>query len=231
VSLRSGRGGNEAVAVGLMGREAPRVIHALLEAGEAAAIAMRKSLAQGSAQRSLEVPAVEDILTVAIKDRIGVCLQATNLPDKMKVHEALQLFDAFYTRHSDQDKLLKRLQLWEKKDAFYKSLSGGQKQRVALALALLNDPALLFLDEPTTGVDAATEEALLHVVRGLVKAGMPVLMTTHDLDRSPEWFDRLMVVDRKVLAEGDPASVLESGAYGDIREHAHVHGHIRSDRA
>src|SRR6478609_8590555 len=66
-----------------------------------------------------------------IKDRIGVCLQHTNLPDKMKVHEALDLFAAFYTRNTDRNKLLKRLQLWDKKDALYKSLSGGQKQRVA----------------------------------------------------------------------------------------------------
>ncbi|MBV8706845.1 MAG: ABC transporter ATP-binding protein, partial [Acidobacteriaceae bacterium] len=83
-----------------------------------------------------------------VKDRIGVCLQATNLPDKMKVHEALELFSAFYTRTADPDRILGRLQLSEKKDAFYKSLSGGQKQRVALGLALLNDPTLLFLDEP-----------------------------------------------------------------------------------
>src|SRR5450631_3177807 len=69
-----------------------------------------------------------------IKDRIGVCLQATNLPDKMKVHEALDLFAAFYSKNADRDQLLRRLQLWDKKDALYKSLSGGQKQRVALAM-------------------------------------------------------------------------------------------------
>src|SRR5712672_3098951 len=77
-----------------------------------------------------------------IKDSIGVCLQATNLPDKIKVHEALEVFSSFYSKNSDCDRLLKRLQLWDKRDAFYGTLSGGQKQRVALALALVNDPQL-----------------------------------------------------------------------------------------
>lgn len=109
-------------------------------------------------------------------------------------------------------------------------LSGGQQQRAFLARAIAQEPKLLLLDEPTTGVDAATEDALLHVVRELVRGGLPVLMTTHDLDRAPEWFDRLIVVDRKVLADGDPASVLASHAYAHIREHAHTHGHLRTDQ-
>jgi manganese/iron transport system ATP-binding protein len=78
-------------------------------------------------------------------------------------------------------------------------------------------------------VDAATEDALLELVRGLVKQGLPVLMTTHDLDRAADWFDRLMVVDRRVLANGDPETVLASGAYAGIREHSHVHGHARTE--
>jgi manganese transport system ATP-binding protein len=108
-------------------------------------------------------------------------------------------------------------------------LSGGQQQRVFVARAIAQEPELLLLDEPTTGVDAATEEKLLHIVRGLVAAGMPVLMTTHDLDRAADWFDRLIVVDRRVLADGDPETVLSSGAYASIREHTHTHGHIRAD--
>src|SRR5580693_6660075 len=80
----------------------------------------------------------------SLKDRIGVCLQATNLPDKVKVHEALEWFAAFYSRHTDCDRLIDRLQLTDKRNAFYSSLSGGQKQRVALALAMVNDPQLIF---------------------------------------------------------------------------------------
>jgi manganese transport system ATP-binding protein len=110
-------------------------------------------------------------------------------------------------------------------------LSGGQQQRVFVARAIAQEPELLLLDEPTTGVDAATEEALLHIVRGLVDAGMPVLMTTHDLDRAVDWFDRLVVVDRRILADGDPETVLGSGTYASIREHTHTHGHARADSA
>jgi ABC-type Mn2+/Zn2+ transport system ATPase subunit len=113
-------------------------------------------------------------------------------------------------------------------DRHISQLSGGQQQRVFVARALAQEPRLLLLDEPTTGVDAATIEALREVIRGRVQAGLPVLMTTHDLDGAPEWFDRLMVVDRRVLAFGDPAEVLASGAYAGIREHTHTHGHARS---
>lgn len=108
-------------------------------------------------------------------------------------------------------------------------LSGGQQQRVFVARALTQEPQLLLLDEPTTGVDAATEAALRGVVRDLVRAGMPVLMATHDLDTVEQWFDRLMVLDRRILAIGDPRSVRDKGVYWAIREHTHVHGHLRTD--
>lgn len=108
-------------------------------------------------------------------------------------------------------------------------LSGGQQQRVFVARALAQEPKLLLLDEPTTGVDAATEKALRDVVRELVHGGLPVIMATHDLDSVDRWFDRLMVLDRRVLAIGEPREVAESGVYASIREHTHTHGHMRVD--
>jgi ABC-type Mn2+/Zn2+ transport system ATPase subunit len=108
-------------------------------------------------------------------------------------------------------------------------LSGGQQQRVFVARAIAQEPRLLLLDEPTTGVDADTEEALRVLVRDLVAGGMPVVMTTHDLDRVDDWFDRLLVLDRRVLAIGKPDEVAASGVYAAIREHTHTHGHLRTD--
>jgi ABC-2 type transport system ATP-binding protein len=150
-------------------------------------------------------PAIE---TKEIKNRIGVCLQATNLPDKMKVKEALELFDAFYTRHSDRDQLLKRLQLWEKKDALYKSLSGGQKQRVALALALLNDPALLFLDEPTTGLDPQVRHEIHGVIQELKENRRTILITTHYIEEAERLCDRVAIIDAgRIIELGTPREI------------------------
>ena len=110
-----------------------------------------------------------------------------------------------------------------------RNLSGGQQQRAFVARAIAQEPQLLLLDEPTTGVDAATEEALRESCGELVGGGLPVMMTTHDLDRVDEWFDRLLVLDRRVLALGTPRDVVASGAYSAIREHTHTHGHLRHD--
>ena len=150
-------------------------------------------------------PAVQ---SKAIKARIGVCLQATNLPDKIKTHEALELFDSFYDRHVDRDELLKRLQLWEKRDSFYKTLSGGQKQRVALALALLNEPALLFLDEPTTGLDPQVRHEIHNIVQDLKTEGRTILITTHYIEEAERLCDRVAIIDRgKIIELGSPREI------------------------
>ncbi len=154
---------------------------------------------------------VRDVVAMGRYPRLGPFARFSSA-DRAAVDGALAALDLepFANRHISQ-------------------LSGGQQQRAFVARAIAQEPELLLLDEPTTGVDAATEEALRVLVRDLVRRGMSVLMTTHDLDRAPEWFDRLVVVDRRILADGTPIDVLESGTYGGIREHSHVHGHRRGD--
>ncbi len=143
-----------------------------------------------------------------VKNRIGVCLQATNLPDKIKVIEALHLFSAFYSRSTDADKLLARLQLSDKRDALYKSLSGGQKQRVALALALLNDPALLFLDEPTTGLDPQVRHEIHGVIQELKENRRSILITTHYIEEAERLCDRVAIIDAgKIIESGTPREI------------------------
>lgn len=136
-----------------------------------------------------------------------------------------------YSKHDREvvEEALSALRIGDLRNRHISELSGGQQQRTFVARAIAQEPQLLLLDEPATGVDAATEEALRTFVRGLVANGLPVLMTTHDLESAPDWFDRLMVVDRRVLAVGDPDAVLASGAYAGIREHVHTHGHLRTD--
>src|SRR6185437_9248496 len=143
-----------------------------------------------------------------VKERIGVCLQATNLPDKIKISEALELFDAFYTRHTDRDRILQRLQLWEKRNAFYSTLSGGQKQRVALALALLNDPALLFLDEPTTGLDPQVRLEIHKLILELKQDKRTILLTTHYIEEAERLCDRVAIIDDgRIIEVGTPREI------------------------
>jgi ABC-2 type transport system ATP-binding protein len=149
-----------------------------------------------------------------LKDRIGVCLQATNLPDKITVHEALQLFGSFYTRNIDGDALLKRLQLWEKKDAAYATLSGGQKQRLAIALALINDPQLLFLDEPTTGLDPQVRLEIRDLIEELKAEKRTIVMTTHYIEEAERLCDRVAIVDSGVIvASGSPRELQAKSAH------------------
>jgi ABC-2 type transport system ATP-binding protein len=145
-----------------------------------------------------------------LKDRIGVCLQATNLPEKITVKEALTLFASFYSRTVDGDALLKRLQLWDKRTAPYGTLSGGQKQRVALALALINDPQLLFLDEPTTGLDPQVRLEIRALIEELRAEKRTILLTTHYIDEAEVLCDRVAIIDDgKIIAMGSPRELQE----------------------
>ena len=140
-----------------------------------------------------------------LKDRIGVCLQATNLPDKIRVGEAVELFAAFYTRTVNGEHLLDRLQLREKRSQFYGTLSGGQKQRLAIALALINDPQLLFLDEPTTGLDAQVRLEILGLIEELRREQRTILLTTHYIEEAEKLCDRVAIMDEgRIVALGSP---------------------------
>ena len=144
-----------------------------------------------------------------LKDRIGVCLQATNLPGKIRVREAMQVFASFYSRNVDLNKLLQRLQLEEKRDAFYETLSGGQKQRLALALALINDPQLVFLDEPTTGLDPQVRVEIHKLLEELKREHRTILMTTHYIEEAERLCDRVAIVDEGLIIALDTPARLQ----------------------
>ena len=135
----------------------------------------------------------------SLKERIGVCLQATNLPDKIKLHEAMRLFGSFYQKTVDADGLLKRLQLTEKRDAVYKSLSGGQKQRLALAMAMINDPQLIFLDEPTTGLDPQVRLEIHKLILELRDKQRTIVLTTHYIEEAERLCDRVAIIDQGLI--------------------------------
>jgi ABC-2 type transport system ATP-binding protein len=143
-----------------------------------------------------------------LKDRIGVCLQATNLPDKIRVHEALDVFSSFYSRNVDSAQILRRLQLEDKRDAFYTTLSGGQKQGLALALALVNDPALLFLDEPTTGLDPQVRAEIHGLLEQLRDEKRTILLTTHYIEEAERLCDRVAIIDQgRIIAMDTPSKL------------------------
>jgi ABC-2 type transport system ATP-binding protein len=140
-----------------------------------------------------------------LKDGIGVCLQATNLPEKIRVREALQVFSAFYSRSVSSDQLLQRLQLQDKREALYGTLSGGQKQRLALALALVNDPRLIFLDEPTTGLDPQVRAEIRVLLEQLKQERRTILLTTHYIEEAERLCDRVAIIDEgRIIALDSP---------------------------
>src|SRR5207248_6094084 len=136
-----------------------------------------------------------------------------NLPDKITVHEAMDFFGSLYSRRADKDVLLKRLQLWDKRDAGYATLSGGQKQRVALALALINDPQMLFLDEPTTGLDPQVRLEIRDLIEELKAEKRTIVMTTHYIEEAERLCDRVAIIDSgEILASGSPRELQAKSA-------------------
>src|ERR1700693_512873 len=148
-----------------------------------------------------------------LKHEIGAALQPTSLPDKLRVMEALRLFASFYKRRRNPEELLKRFQLEDKRNAFYSQLSGGQKQRLALAMALVNDPQVLFLDEPTAGLDPQVRREIYDIIEELKRGKKTVLLTTHYIEEAERLCDRVAIIDYgRVIKIGTPRELKHASA-------------------
>ena len=145
-----------------------------------------------------------------LQERLGVQLQDTQLADKLMVEEVLRLFRSFYRTGRSVDELVRDLDLQAERKQQYHKLSGGQKQRVALGTALAGDPELLFLDEPTTGLDPRARQQLWKIVQGFQSRGRSVLITTHYMEEAAALCDRIAVMDHgKIIALGTPRSLVD----------------------
>jgi ABC-2 type transport system ATP-binding protein len=144
-----------------------------------------------------------------LRQRLGIQLQETQLPDKLTVEETLRLFRSFYTRGRTVEELLKIVELESKRTSRVGKLSGGQKQRLSLACALAGDPDLLFLDEPTTGLDPQSRRQLWTLLDQFRSAGGTILMTTHYMEEAEFLCDRVAVVDHgRIIAVGTPKELI-----------------------
>jgi ABC-2 type transport system ATP-binding protein len=156
-----------------------------------------------------------------LRQRLGIQLQDTQLTDKLSVAETLRLFRSFYACGPPLEELIALVQLQEKRDARIAALSGGQKQRLALACALVGDPDLLFLDEPTTGLDPQARRQLWELIENFKRLGKTIVLTTHYMEEAERLCDRVAIVDHgKVIGLGTPAQLVASIGIGHLIEFA-----------
>ena len=145
----------------------------------------------------------------ALQERIGVQLQQAQLQKRIKVREAVDLWASLYRTSVRPDRLIDQLGLGDKRDAWFMTLSGGQKQRLFIALALINDPELVFLDELTTGLDPQARRAIWDLVRGIRQRGKTVFLTTHLMEEAERLCDRVAIIDHgRIIDVGTPASLV-----------------------
>src|SRR5579862_9625337 len=145
-----------------------------------------------------------------MREWLGISLQETRLSEKLSVRETIELFASFYREPSSTDHVLEELQLTEKADSWVGKLSGGQRQRLAVATALVGNPKILFLDEPTTGLDPQSRRQLWDIIRTFQHSGGTVLLTTHYMDEAERLCDRLAIIDHgQVIAEGSPSDLID----------------------
>ncbi len=156
--------------------------------------------------------------SLSIKQRIGLQQQESEIPDRLRLREAMLLFSSLYSRVLDWRLLLKQLDLWDKKDTFYSALSGGQKKRFFVAMALIGDPEVVFLDELTSGLDPQARRSVWELVRYLRNQGRTVVLSTHYMDEAEKLCDRVAVIHNGKLAALDTPSRLISryGGYTKV---------------
>jgi ABC-2 type transport system ATP-binding protein len=148
-----------------------------------------------------------------LQERIGVQLQAAQLQKRIKVREAVALWASLYRRRVDGDRLIEQLGLADKRNAWFMTLSGGQKQRLFIALALINDPELVFLDELTTGLDPQARRAIWDLVRGIRQRGKTVFLTTHLMEEAERLCDRVAIIDHgRIVDVGTPGELVRRHA-------------------
>src|SRR5690242_10514093 len=146
-----------------------------------------------------------------VQNRIGVQLQQAQLQKRIKVWEAVDLWASLYSKSVDAERLLEQLGLADKRNAWFMTLSGGQKQRLFIALALINDPEVVFLDELTTGLDPQSRRAIWDMVRGIRDRGKTVFMTTHLMEEAERLCDRVAIIDHgRIVDIGTPAELVRS---------------------
>jgi ABC-2 type transport system ATP-binding protein len=146
-----------------------------------------------------------------IRRKVGVQLQESQLQPRLKVWEALDLFASFYESPLDWEKLLEQLGLTDKRNTAFAVLSGGQKQRLQIALALINDPQLVFFDELTTGLDPQARRAMWDLIRSVRDSGKTIFLTTHFMDEAERLCDRVAIMDKgKIIALGTPENLIQS---------------------
>jgi ABC-2 type transport system ATP-binding protein len=146
-----------------------------------------------------------------LREELGISLQETKLPEKLTVNEVLCLFRSFYQKGRNPREVIAQVELTEKEDTWVNKLSGGQRQRLAVACALVGDPEILFLDEPTTGLDPQSRRQLWDIIRQFQQKGGTILLTTHYMDEAERLCDRVAIVDHgKVIALGSPAEMISA---------------------
>lgn len=144
-----------------------------------------------------------------LMEKVGLVLQETNLYKKLKVRETLELFASFYRDSAPPEQILKQLQLTDKAESRLEQLSGGQKQRVYLGCGIINKPQLIFLDEPTTGLDPQARHLIWNFIRELKAQGCAVVLTTHYMEEAETLADEVAIIDHgKIIAEGSPAELI-----------------------